>query len=142
MNPICRIRNSFLKNEPIGDALRNVTEDDLRTAPPKVLEDLQEKISRIYDPNFDFKWLELYVTLLFKGIDLMDTSVLDCTKTQAFIISIAKAVVTAKDSSNASRETKITEWIIMASLLFIAIVAGALLCFSIISFVKKPSHNP
>ena len=140
MNPLCRVRDAIFRRQgSLADALRALTEDDLRVAPPAVVEQLQRGIGSAFLPGADPRWLQLYLTLLLKGVDIMDTAVVPCPGEQAKVLAVARAAIAARDAS--PRAPRITEWLTVGALIVMAVFAGAILCIGVIDCFRRQKQR-
>jgi hypothetical protein len=126
-NSICRLYSAvFGQTETSMESiLHSVTIDDLRNMPHRALIFLQEGVGEGIMEDGDPCWMQLYVMLLLKGIDIMDTAVVPSNQLR-ISNKIARAVTISRDVSiPTARIGSAVEWVGVGALLAIVCVAIA-----------------
>jgi hypothetical protein len=104
INQLCRIRRALFGHQeepvPIPQLLHDVKASDLTTLNRKQLERMQMHIAAATLNKDDPRWLQFYIMLLMRDIDIMEMAVLDENEDSLEVLRrIALAIAQSKSST-------------------------------------------
>jgi hypothetical protein len=149
-NRLCRVRNAIFKHvdemASVESLLSELSPDDLRLMDPVLLSEIQHHIGESLQSRCDPRWLQMYVATLLRGIDIMETAVLDDADAAEMAHRFALAVIHAPRTVASHGGDFTTTWVgitavILLVLILIAIVVVGVFLVHKHVISKTPSHR-
>lgn len=107
VNQLCRIQRALFGKEdevvPMPQLLHELHSEDLKRLAKAQLNKMQHNIAAAACNNGDPRWIQFYIMVLMRGMDIMETAVLDENEESMEILKrTALAVAQAKSAMGAS----------------------------------------
>jgi hypothetical protein len=135
VHPLCRVENAlFAKHDeasPPQLLFKEVSPLDLKTLSEADHKRMQDGIAQAVTGDGDARWIQLFVGLLLRGVDLMEHAVVEDDKAQQWLHQVSLAVVQGKTASQQTLggDVSIPVWALAVMSVVVVVLVVLMLTF-------------